>query len=247
MNKMFYGFALSLMLCLVFVPAAFAGACTEGMSGTTVFAAGFSCTIGDEVFSDFSYQGTGSNPVTTSELVVNAVGPTSDGFSAAYYSSSPGLQFNAPWDATAGETSDAAIGFQVNTNDGADLFTDFGLAQTAGVTAPGLAEVAETGCGPATCTPTGGPLDVMTFNAGGTSYSQSNETAFTGVTSVDVIKDITASGGTNGSGGFASISIVQDTFSETPTAVPEPASVSLLGFGLLAGFGLFKRLRSTQS
>jgi MYXO-CTERM domain-containing protein len=50
---------------------------------------------------------------------------------------------------------------------------------------------------------------------------------------VSVVKDISVNGN---SGGFATISEVVDTFSQT-TPVAEPTSLGLLGFGML-GLGL---------
>jgi hypothetical protein len=181
-------------------------------NGTTYFGGGYSCTIGDLMFSNFSYTPSGTNPIGANQITVDAV--TNDGI---------GLSFHAPWTAAAGMTTDATIDFTVTVLGGGNLLEDFGLAQTSGVSGTGSASVAENGCPGAGCNATGGSIYVLTFQDSGARSAQ-GETTFTPASVVDVEKDISVNGNT----GFATISVVQDTFSQ----VPEPMSLSFIGGGL---------------
>lgn len=198
--------------------------CSSGVTdnGATYFGGGYSCQIGDLLFSNFSYTGSGTNPISAGQITVDTV--TNDGI---------GLSFHAPWTAAAGMTSDGTIDFSVTVLGGGNVIEDFGLAQTSGVSGDGSASVAENGCGPAPCLATGGSIYVLTFQDSGARSAQ-GETTFTPVSSVDVEKDISVNGNT----GFATLSVVQDTFSQ----VPEPLSMGLMGGGLaLLGLARLRR------
>jgi|SRR5579875_238598 len=189
--------------------------CSNNVSGNgaTYFGGGYSCEIGDLLFSNFTYTASGSVLIPDSEITVDAVtGP------------SIGLSFHAPWTAAAGMSSDGTIDFTVTVLGGGDLLEDFGLAQTSGVSGDGSASVAENGCGPAPCLATGGSIYVLTFQDSGERSAQ-GETTFTPSSSVAVEKDISV----NGNDGFATISVVQDTFSQV---APEPMSMGMMGGGL---------------
>ena len=210
--------------------------CSDNVTGngSVYFGGGYSCHIGDLLFSGFSYTPSGSNPIITSQITVDAVGPTGTGASTDF--ADIGLSFHAPWSAGPGQTSDATIDFTVTTLGTGTLISDLGLAQTSGISGNGTASVIEQGCAPAPCNATGGPYYVLTFQDGGGESAQ-GETYFAGQSSISVLKDIAVTGGSGNS--FAGISVVQDTFS-----VPEPVSMGLMGGGLtLLGLARLRRRR----
>jgi hypothetical protein len=216
--------------------------CPNGGTLTTFLATGYSCQIGSDIFSGFTYissaQG-GAVAVTSDGVTVDTLGPSGSG--AGVLNSDIGLEFNAAWSVTAGQTTDADIGFIVTVlNGSAMLITDTGVAQTSGVSPNGSASVAEDSCGPAPCTP--GTNAVLTFDDGTGDSQRVNSTTFSPVGSLEVSKDISATGGTDG---FASITLVSDTFSQSP--VPEPASALLSGLPLIGLCGLALRRRAKKA
>lgn len=211
-------------------------ACPDGGTLSTLLASGYSCQIGNDVFSNFTYTSSafgGALAVPAAGVTVDTLGPAGSG--ASLLSDSIGLQFNAGWNALAGQTTDSDIGFTVTVLGGAITIEDFGLAQVSGVLPDGSASVVENGCGPAPCTP--GELAVMTFDAGGSNTQRVSDTMFAPLGSVTVSKDISVTGGTDGS---AHLSLVQDTFSQVDA--PEPSSAALLSLPLLV-FGAYRRMR----
>jgi hypothetical protein len=205
----------------------------------------FSCQVGDKVFSNFTYIDSSTGgviAVPATGVTVDTLGPAGSG--ADVLNGNIGLEFNSSWTAQTNQTNDGTIGFTVTVVGSSNLeIEDFGLAQISGVSVTGsaLATVTEKGCGPSPCTP--GRLGVLTFDNGTPSTSQTvNDTIFTPVSSVSVLKDIVVNGGTT-SGSFAGISLVQDTFSQT--GVPEPATMLLVG-SVLCGIAAIRR-RSARS
>jgi hypothetical protein len=205
-------------------PQAWAGACVDGATLNTYIALGTTgCTIGDKTFSNFSYSPSGTEPVAATGVTVDTVGPSGESVTGPNL----GVQFTAPWDATTSSTqtntSDGAIQFAVSiTGGGPAAISDTSLATTAGVVTPGFAQVGESGCSPAPCTPVGGTF----INLTATGTQSVTQTFLTPTGSLEVAKDITVSSGVAGQGGSASLTIVQDTFSQV---VPAP----LIGHGLL--------------
>jgi len=199
-----------------------AAACmTPSSYSVWVDSAGFSCEIGDKTFSNFTYIPSGTNLVQDEAVAVGLINNGSAGI---------GLQFNAPWSAATGQTSDATIGFTVAVTPptGGVSIIDASLAQLDGVSPDGSASVAERGCTPAPCNPLGGFLSLLTFDP--PPGNTAKNTVFAPVGNLQVEKDISVIGGTI-PGSFATLSQVQNTFSQT--AVPEPASLAILGVSLL--------------
>lgn len=220
------------------VPALATSVCPDDVSLTTYLANGFSCQVGDLIFSNFTYTssaaGSEAFALPSTGVTVDTLGSLTGMDPASFSSPTTGLEFNGGWTAGVDSTSDAAIGFTVTEAGGGSMdIEDFGLAQVAGVTPTGQATVTEEGCGPAPCTP--GALETMTFNYGGTDYQNVSDTIFAPTGSVQVVKDINVTGYS----GEATLSVVQDTFSE----VPEPRSLALVLGLALAGLLLRKKFQ----
>jgi len=252
MNKMFYGLALSLMLCLVFVPAALADSpCANGTFSTAsntpppddYSSAGFTCSIGNLDFSNFVYSdsvtGTSTAIAGSNVNVLTETGP--DG---------PGFNFQAGWQAAgAGSTNDVSVSFDVTALSGslADVYIVLG-SPTA--TNGGTALYTETFCetntqvnGSNAC----GEYVEAPITPGTNVVSLVGSTAFPPgpVTSLSIVKDLDLNAGSNASG-LAAVSLFGNQYSVS--SVPEPRGISLvLGLGLLAGFVVFKRRRVAQS
>lgn len=210
-------------------------------------ATGFTCQVGDKVFSNFTYTASsqGALAIGASSVDVETLGSLTGTDPAEVSSANIGLQFSAGWTALAGQESDSAIGFTVTVVNGSNLeIEDTGLAQTSGVIGSGsLASVSEKACTatpPATCTP--GTISVMTFDDGTMDSQVVNDVTFSPSGSITVSKDINVTD--TGNSGHAEISVVSDTFSQT-NAVPEPATMLLVG-GVLCGIAVIRR-RSVKS
>lgn len=191
------------------------------------------CVIKDKVFSHFGTSITATGFTTTlvpgeiAYSVVNPV-PTVEGF-----------EFTAPWFAPAGGTFDQSMRYRVRTITGAPLITDLHLAQfgeflLGAAPRTGFVSINEDVCV--------GDLFIPSGCAGG--FIRSLSTVRTdlpalygpnqhyddsvwepGVAIVDVQKDLLIYGG-NGGAGFS-------IMSQYVTQTPEPASLTLLGGGVL--------------
>jgi len=211
------------------------------------------CTIGDKIFSNFYYSNApsgGATPIGASAVQVFTVGPSGQDISGTNI----GLEFQAAWDASAGQTNDANIGFTVTVAPGSGaLIEDAGVAQLSGIL-PGSSatgSVSEDACANTTggtppygktppCDPLGGTIQVLSFNSATNHTLNSNEVVFSPIGSISVEKDISANGGN----GFIDLSKVEDTFSQT--AVPEPRAMALLLSLGLAGLAFRKKLQGVR-
>jgi hypothetical protein len=203
-------------------------------NGATYFGGGYSCEVGNLLFSNFSYTAAGTNPISANQITVDIVN-----------GSTIGLSFHAPWSAGSNATSDGTIDFEVSVVGGGSLIEDFGLAQTSGVGPTGTASVIERGCGPAytaDCeSATGGPIHVITFETGTADQAEADTSFTPSYSSVLVEKDIAVTGNCD----FAGISVVEDTFSQL-SQCPEPMSLGFIGGGL-ALLGVVRLRRRAQA
>jgi hypothetical protein len=195
------------------------------------------CTVGDKVFSDFDYAASGTNQLSAAQVTVTP--DNSDPMN-------PGLLFTGTWVANAGNTSDSHLQFTVSTLSGAALIEDASLSISGyAVSGTGMVTVAENLC-------LGGTFSGWTTNCSsqvtdnllvstflGQTY---DHTTFNPVSTVDVFKDIGLTAFGTGETNFAFVSGVTNNFSQ----VPEPATLTLLGTGLLA-IGEKLRRRKRQS
>jgi hypothetical protein len=241
MNKKLYGFTLSLILCLAFVPAAMAsdGPCVQDtMSdyitdfGPTVPPSPAGCTIGSLTFNNFDYF---SADVSASGVEVTPGQPPTVGFGDG-----PGFQFNGAWSATTpGSTADADVTFDITAAPGTAI-ADVDIILGAGsVTGTGSATYDEEVCNAQSV--------CVDFQATPGATSQNilvnlSNTALGGPqTFLSLEKDLSLSAGSAGTAAFSS-------FGNQYSLVPEPRGISLVaGLGLLLGFAIFKRRQVAQS
>jgi hypothetical protein len=192
-------------------------ACPAASPGNNLAAydvSGFACTVGDVLFSDFSYSPSGSNIVPDSSVTVT---PETVG-------SEVGLQFNAPWGTDPGGTTDSFIMFTASCATGTSCTGIDDLVLTIGGASPG---------GPGGFVIVSETSSVLTASlqdgTDGSTTTLSDMGTFAPVSSVTVMKDIEVNGATTGLP--TQVSDVSNLFSTT-SAVPEPSTLFLC-MGLL--------------
>lgn len=184
-------------------------------------------TIGDKTFYNFSYQG---SPATAAQIGVTQ----SD-------TSNIGLRFSFNWSSRDGINEDSVIRYCVHVNDPRSLINGVGLSFNGTANPAGVltnASVTETITDLAGNELPGGSISVIDSGAGNSGNRDSaSYTVDPALRDLCVTKDISVhSAPANLQGGAATISFVDNTFSQ----VPEPASLGLVGAGALL---LMKRRR----
>ena len=144
-------------------------------------------------------------------------------------SSGSGFTLSIPLSLFAGTTTKDAFGFTVTAPAGVSL-TDFEATFTPSAGATGTASVLLGLSNKSNLT--------ADLGAGKAS------TTFSGVSSLDLVADITASADASGT---ATLTLMSSTTSTMPSAVPEPATLSLFGIGLLAAGLLLKQKKRAES
>jgi hypothetical protein len=226
--------SLRVVLCLMCVLLGTSAIAVAGPCPATTYdnylASGYSCTIDDKTFSDFTYLGTGSGgaiPVPASSIEVSPLNTPGN----------PGFLFGSGWAATSNQTQDSSIDFTVTVNPGGGAISDLTLLMLgSGFTGTGSASISETVCLGDTFADGcqhGVVENLETFNNSNL-VKLSDHITFSPVDEVDVFKNIDVFGGPDGN---ATISGAENQFSE----VPESSSLMLLGSGILGLAGVLRR------
>jgi len=206
---------LSLLVCLSSVVKA--APCSGGtLADYTV--TGFTCTLNDLTFHNFSY---------VSSAFGGAVAPGASGVAVnpEIVGGNDGLLFSSGWLAGPSQIDDSLITYSATCN--GCLIHNLVLIMGGGGGKTGLATVSETST---SVTPN------VSLITGGTQLTDMT-TFTTSVGSITLTKDVGVSGGTDG---FANISAVSNLFSTVTTLTPEPQLI-LLCLGLLSMIHVARR------
>jgi hypothetical protein len=181
--------------------------------------AGNFAVVGGLTFSDFTY--------TTSTPPPTAAGVTVLPFSSV--AGETGISFQGGFVAAAGATADYEITYQVTSS---TPITDAYLRVTGGTLGTGFADVGET-----ITTLSGAPVASLNAFVPG---SFTDLVTFAPQTTLLITKDLFLFGGNAG----VTVSVIDQGYSTT--AIPEPASMALLGIGLSGLFTLRRLFRRTS-
>ncbi len=234
---------------LILAGSAFAGTCGSA-SLSTYTSAGFSCTIGDKTYGDFSAAlvSVNATPTSLDDITVN---PTANG-------NGTGFNFNASFNAPTNNLLPGNLTlalFYTGFANANDPFTEGSLHLTdPSVSGLGAIVAAKAFCLNGSFTDISLPVCESGLGVNldlATKITNANLNAtltfgFEPVTELGVLDVLSLTG--EGLGlGSASLSGIDNNLTSTPNGpppgVPEPSSLILLGSGLLSGAGFIRRFR----
>ena len=248
MKSMMVGAAIVLLALVAVAKHANAAPCATSGTFAGLEAAG-ACTIGDKTFSDFTYtpsEAGGATEVPATSFHYTTINNVSNQW---------GFDFAFALTSGANQANDIALGYTVAVTSGAALIssaTDGPI--TGSITGTGAAAVGETYCLGASTTVGCPAADLGVLGASLPNVPEDSVTVpgencqlmtgcpFFDVSEIALTKDLTTSGGTNGT---AALSIFINTVDQN-TPAPEPSSLAILAVALL-GMGGYHRLRKCKA
>jgi hypothetical protein len=185
-----------------------------------------SILVGDKLFSDFTFNATGNDPV-------NLLGAGDISLMGRSNSIGYGIRIQGGFTALGTQNFDYVIDYTVTVTNAPFLISDLHMLYNGSIVAPGSSSVGET------ITTNGFFVDQLNVFDPPTTNMQADVFLNTPVSSLEISKDINVDG--NGTGGQAHITFIDQIFSQQ--AIPEPSSMMLVIAGL-AGLGIWGRRRS---
>ncbi|HVM59818.1 MAG TPA: PEP-CTERM sorting domain-containing protein [Verrucomicrobiae bacterium] len=196
----------------------------DSVNLATVTNSGMAVQIGDKVFADFSWDNLNAPDVTASDINLRAViNPNDIGFS---------LEFTLPLTAGDMEIKDVAFEFTAAVTNSNNLISDLHLSIGGATSGDAVASVAEHAF-------TGGfgGLSLGEVDASIPGATESVTNLSSASAKIWIEKDIIVAGAFEFSDDFASITNIDQTFSQ----IPEPSTALLVGLGLLGIFAVNRK------